>query len=504
MKLNYKSVPGFTLIEVVISLAILTILIIGFLSLFTTSLIGIYGAGDKGVAYSDAQSDIEARLGTREALAADDLELFFNGKKYSIPGGLVESTQTEGQRSSTLETFIPMVPTISINPLNIHEGYQEPVTIKVTAINTKFNSSNSTVGIYDKTGEKEILPAPNLTVNGIGTEATFTLPPNLTNAAGYYIVRITTPTISGGVDLSRAKFIVEQPNIITVGSNAFYVSENGAYWYDRQTSTLDTFPTFSSLHDICFGNNRYIAVGSAGQVLRSTDQSQWSKSTISINNLYGIAWSGVLNKYYTIGSNGTMMSSANGSTWTNVSLSTSVDLYGIAITSGGYITAVGTEGMIITSDQGISWTYHAITTEDNIRLNDVATNYDEVTNTGLFIAVGDSGTIVTSLDGGSSWSVSDSESLAGLSNINLNSICFKNDLFVAVGDSGTIAVYNTLNDSWTIHNEGDEELFGVTYAAGMFVAVGANNTILTSDDNAVSWAQYAGTVSGNFNAVGGR
>ncbi len=486
---------GFTLIEVVISLAILTIIVTAFLSLFSAGLLGIYAAGDKGLAYSDAQADLESRIGSREALTADDLILVFDGDSHSIQGGLVESFQSVGSRNSSLETFIPMVPTILINPSVKLEGYQEPLTIEIIGLNTNFNSTYTTVDIYDKHGATKLFGPLTVSVSS-PTEATFTMPENLINSAGYYIVRLTTLIPGEPAEICRAKYLVDQPGFIAAGENILYVTENSTSWYDRPSSTLDSFPSFSDLNAICFGFNRYLTVGSGGQILYSTDQSSWTKVTAGASDLNGVAFSGTLGKFYTVGSYGSLIYSTNGTIWTAIYLDTTKSLNGIAITGDGFITAVGDDGLIITSSGGTGWNYYPNTVADN--LNDIATNYVPAGLNNHFIVVGDNGTIVTSTDG-SNWSFSP---VSGISD-NLNSISHQNDLFVAVGDNGRIIAFNVLNNTWSALLVGAENLNGIYGSGGLFVAVGDNGTILTSTD-AVNWTSYSNAINSNFNAVAGK
>jgi len=88
---SIKSTRGMTLIELVIAFAILSVIVIVFLSLFTGSLIWILGAGDKGEALNLSQNDVESRIGREEAIDSLDLELVFNGQSYTINGGLINS-----------------------------------------------------------------------------------------------------------------------------------------------------------------------------------------------------------------------------------------------------------------------------------------------------------------------------------------------------------------------------------------------------------------------------
>gem|GEM_PF-3258451 len=95
---SIKSTRGMTLIELVIAFAILSVIVIVFLSLFTGSLIWILGAGDKGEALNLSQNDVESRIGREEAIDSLDLELVFNGQSYTINGGLINSNEQIGEK----------------------------------------------------------------------------------------------------------------------------------------------------------------------------------------------------------------------------------------------------------------------------------------------------------------------------------------------------------------------------------------------------------------------
>jgi hypothetical protein len=65
-------------------------------------------------------------------------------------------------------------------------------------------------------------------------------------------------------------------------------------------------------------------------------------------------------------------------------------------------------------------------------------------------------------------------------------VTYGNGLFVAVGDGGTILT-SPDGVNWTRGPRGRAtRLFGVTYGNGLFVAVGRFGTILTSPDG-VTW-----------------
>ena len=70
----------------------------------------------------------------------------------------------------------------------------------------------------------------------------------------------------------------------------------------------------------------------------------------------------------------------------------------------------------------------------------------------------------------------------------LYGVTYGNGLFVTVGQSGTILT-SPDGTSWTERTSGtSNKLYGVTYGNGLFVTVGYSGTILTSPDGN-SWTE---------------
>ena len=109
----------------------------------------------------------------------------------------------------------------------------------------------------------------------------------------------------------------------------------------------------------------------------------------------------------------------------------------------------------------------------------------DTTSSGLFVVVGDSGTILTSSDG-TTWTSRTSGTSNGLYNI-----FYGNSTFVAEGHSGTILTSSD-GTTWTSRTSGtSEHLYGITYGNSTFVVAGDNDsgsvgTILTSSDG-ITW-----------------
>jgi hypothetical protein len=120
---------------------------------------------------------------------------------------------------------------------------------------------------------------------------------------------------------------------------------------------------------------------------------------------------------------------------------------------------------------------------------------------GLFVAVGDLGTILTSLDSGVTWKIRTS----GTKEL-LSSVTFGNGLFVAVGDSGTILI-SPDGATWTIKTSGTTAyLFSVAYGnsllggqASQFVVVGRG--IILNSSNGAAWAIENSNVPATLHSV---
>lgn len=158
--------------------------------------------------------------------------------------------------------------------------------------------------------------------------------------------------------------------------------------------------------------------------------------------------------------------------WAQRTSGTSLDLKDIAL-GGGRLVAVSDQETTLYSDNGTDW--NTVTSYDVSSLNIFleAVTYDG----SRFIAVGmDYGggweqTIYTSPDGTFWTERYDSDSGSG-SNIRLLDVAYGNGVYVAVGDSGTI-VHSTNGTSWSPVASGTSTtLTGVSYGNGLFVAVG--------------------------------
>ncbi len=105
---------------------------------------------------------------------------------------------------------------------------------------------------------------------------------------------------------------------------------------------------------------------------------------------------------------------------------------------------------------------------------------------GIFVVVGETGTVLTSPDG-AAWT----QQTTGLeeAEIALQAVAFGGVTFVAVGEGGTI-ITSTDGVNWTERASGVDGRFlsGVVYGDGVFVACGGGGKVTRSVDGGVTWS----------------
>jgi hypothetical protein len=140
----------------------------------------------------------------------------------------------------------------------------------------------------------------------------------------------------------------------------------------------------------------FVGVGNDGKVCYSTNYKDntetWScpQEIVDDKQLYGITYGN--NKFIAVGESGTVIRSDNGTNWTedlSGNSNTSANLYSIAFGNDRFV-AVGQYAVIVSTDNGTSFTL----TETNYIFKDVTFG------NGVFVAVGSGEIIYTSTGGG--------------------------------------------------------------------------------------------------------
>lgn len=279
--------------------------------------------------------------------------------------------------------------------------------------------------------------------------------------------------------------------------------------------TTRTSGTAQSLRAVTWGGpGRFVAVGDNGTGLYSSDGITWTGSTGLTVNMQSIGANG--NGFFAGGADATRYTSTDGITFTFAGSSTATDsLLGAAfgngfgvfvgrefgllrsLTSGnalpfsagyggsttpglmqavtfglpaGRAVAVGVGGVIAQADVTTATpTWTTVTSPTSVTLNGVAHG------AGAFVAAGQGGRVVRSVDGGLSFSLITSPSSA-----NFWAVTYGNSEFMAVGEGG-IVMRSPDGVTWTAESAGTSAtLRGVAWSGTRYVAVGTGGVILTS------------------------
>ena len=231
----------------------------------------------------------------------------------------------------------------------------------------------------------------------------------------------------------------------------------------------------------------WVAVGDRGVILYSADGNTWTAGTSNTAQpLRGVS-SDASGQWVAAGSRGTISASTNAQDWTATVSGNSDQLWSAAF-SGGQWIVTGNNGRIVTSPNGTDWT--SVSSGYSFTLLDLAYN-----STNLFTLSGTSsqgGLILTSPDGTNWTQHAPSTRLEQLYGIE-----YGNGSWVAVGDKGTIATSDDpRTKTWVSRTSGvTDDLKDVVYnGSNLYVVVGKGGTILTSLDT-ITWTQRASTTT---------
>jgi len=275
------------------------------------------------------------------------------------------------------------------------------------------------------------------------------------------------------------------------------------------------------------GSNTYVAVGSVGAIMISTDGgTSWTSvdTTSGSSNIFpnwtpppelrSVAYGA--GKFVAVGQWGyAVVLSYNEGIWTptrggingwNLS-----ELYAVIYDTGsGKFIATGQGGMdgsnratTVLSEGGVTWTWAGNFPAAEMDVYGLASG--RVSNIDVIVAVGEAARVTFTRDGGATWSkISDSI----MSGTQANAVAYGNGIWVIAGNNGEIAcsinstlVGSTWSGDWTVI-DGEDTRFGtsgildVIFANGIFVAVGHNGLMSTSPDGIEWTAIPPGTAAG--------
>ena len=265
---------------------------------------------------------------------------------------------------------------------------------------------------------------------------------------------------------------------VAVGNKGvILISEDGKIWTQRTSNAVPN----EDINSVTYGNGKFVACtsGNGRSVIWSDDGITWTRidGNISSYPLWDIAYGN--GTFVMVGSYNYIFTSPDGLTWTKQT----EQVYGqnltcIAYGDGTFVAPYQSGKIFVSKDNGMTW--ESISTGSKISHSITSAGYGN----GKFIIGGSTGTFVASSGDGLSWTIQKSPVHTGLYDA-----VYADELYIMVGKNYWVAEPDRFtilasNDgaNWYVQPVSGtaKDLYGVTYGNGIFVAVGAEGTILTS------------------------
>jgi len=303
-----------------------------------------------------------------------------------------------------------------------------------------------------------------------------------------------TPQTFGGTYFGVDAVRYAGGRFVLVGSaGTLFTSNDGSQWIKRNTGLTTHFLNAE------YGNGAYVVPGVRGTILRTTDLVHWtSVNSGTPDRLEGIVFA--QNKFTIVGESGDTLSSADGITWVKQGSGTHLDLDGITTGDAGLIMAAGKSGTILTTTNGTNITLIDGGTSNDLHGVGFGTWREPIVGppgppsfrtVKRYVAVGDSGAIVSS-DDGINWVPRTSPTNAAL-----KAVTYGGSLFVAVGAFGTIVTSSNGID-WTREITPSPDYYDlndIAYGKGLFVVATDRDlaTVISRDGHHWNLGHFSGT-----------
>ncbi|HOP08448.1 MAG TPA: hypothetical protein PLF13_14340 [candidate division Zixibacteria bacterium] len=304
----------------------------------------------------------------------------------------------------------------------------------------------------------------------------------------WFLPDSTVDELATSANLHAVTWSEEEELFVAVGgSGTIITSADGRVW-TLAASSLDAW-----LYDVTWSPDfgLFVAVGQDGHIITSPDGKIWTLRESRLGAyLFDVACSDT--RIVAVGLNGLVLSSEDGITWTLRGSDYTQHLRGVVWSSSDQLfVAVGLGQGVRTSSDGITWT----TQFDGLDIDLYGVTYLPNDDT-LCLAAGSHGTILASY-GGLNWRLA----FSGLEYTLYDIAHLGTDKIVAVGDQGAVLSSTDGGQSWTASQPTINTFLGVTAAGNSFVAVGRYGTIFTTEDM-VNWHQETSIVEQeHLNAV---
>jgi len=274
---------------------------------------------------------------------------------------------------------------------------------------------------------------------------------------------------------------------VAVGLRGAIISSvNGVSWFSHSV-TGGLTPTLAK---ITWQDNKFIAVGSdatGGVIVTGTPDNSAGGITWVLQGVPGTApgfsvqaaaFNGA--EHVLVGDKGKILRGSNLQTWQESSTGV-VQNFNDAIWTGGEFIAVGNDGTIGTSVNGIDWVFQNLA--GKVDLQGISTNAD--VGNGVHVVVGANGNVYRSTDAKTDWTLVREGRVVNSAINQLNQVLWVVDKFVAVGQNGEI-ITSPDGNTWTTRStEVNVEFTDLAVRDNYIVVVGGQGVSVLSSQNPV-------------------
>jgi len=292
MKIN-KGTAAFTLIEVLMSLVVVSIIIAGVMPTVIESFKIINRSAQENQQVLESDGQVQSKIPTNETFTGSIFPVKFKNENLDtidVKGSLIKSTISE----ANYITFLADRPYIKLNPYVLVEGYKplsagyDPSKLLVDAYNTNFSSELTELNIYNKNNNNILnsfymLDSINENpVAPLDDRAFVELSSGLTNAFSPYTVEMVTKRDQSieaeEPQIVKAKLDILLPNFLAAGdSGKTVVSADGDYWVKRDINAAN------KINSVLKGNEEFMLLGDNGKINVLADEKDWNSNTISVD-----------------------------------------------------------------------------------------------------------------------------------------------------------------------------------------------------------------------------
>lgn len=349
------------------------------------------------------------------------------------------------------------------------------VTTSNIAIDKNFLGSNASYAILDRMDSLRIAKRADI-ISKLSTKGIDAYP------LGAVLLDIEDYARAGSVYAAVESISKDNAQRTEAANNALATATGGLGAVANSIGvkwTSHPAPLQTDLNAVTYQSSLFVAVGNSGTAYSSVDGKTWLNHSVSAlnKNFNAVAWFGSKKMYVAVGDKGAVSTSLDGSLWTDRSITSGSppDLKAI-LTTSTQVIVFGTGGFISTSTDPTApaqW-------KKPSNLPTISRDY-------IAAAASDSGKLVTvSSDGFAAISTSastDSWVEKPVNQQNLHGLTWAAGRFIAVANSGVIVSSPDAGATWPdSQTVGTQNLLAITSSGDMCIVVGSSGALLTSTD----------------------